>query len=193
MGLWICGQRACVVHISTGSRRLVDFARSPITQCLMQTLVVVKVQPAADAATSFLNRGVCLDVYILVLQAPPQPLDEDVVQVTAFAIHADADTAGLMRTPLAASTPVNAALVNCTPWSVLKISGEPYRSSASCKASTQNPVSMPVDKRQARTRRLNQSITATKYTNPFANGMYVLMAPLILNSRTTLDRFAIIY
>src|SRR5208282_4989666 len=94
MGLWICGQRACVVHISTGSRRLVDFARSPITQCLMQTLVVVKVQPAADAATSFLNRGVCLDVYILVLQAPPQPLDEDVVQVTAFAIHADADTAG---------------------------------------------------------------------------------------------------
>ena len=66
--------------------------------------------------------------------------------------------------------------VNWTPWSVLKILGEPWRSNASCKASTQNPVSIPVDKRQARTRRLNQSITATRYTNPFANGMYVMSA-----------------
>ena len=36
---------------------------------------------------------------------------------------------------------------------------------------TENSVSMLIDKRQARTRRLNQSITATRYTNPLANGM----------------------
>jgi hypothetical protein len=37
----------------------------------------------------------------------------------------------LMRMPWDSSTFVNAVLVNCAPWSVLKISGVPYFASAS--------------------------------------------------------------
>src|SRR5665213_3181433 len=95
MGLWGCGQRACVVHISTGYRRRPEhFAWGPIAQRLVQALVVVKVQPTANAAARLLHRGVGLDVYVLVLQAAPQLLDKDVVQVTAFAVHTNADTPG---------------------------------------------------------------------------------------------------
>src|SRR6202167_3810566 len=94
MGLWGCGQRSGVVHISTVYRRLENLARGLVTQCLVQALVVVEAQPAADATARLRDRGVSLDVDFLVLQAAPQPLDENVVEVTAFAIHADADTAG---------------------------------------------------------------------------------------------------
>jgi len=64
--------------------------------------------------------------------------------------------------PAVASAPVNAALVNWLPWSVLKISGLPKRASASSSAATQNEVSIVLDSRHARTARLAQSITATR-------------------------------
>jgi hypothetical protein len=48
------------------------------------------------------------------------------------------------------------------PWSVLKISGRPYLANASSTASRQNSTSRVIDNRQARTRRLNQSITAAR-------------------------------
>ena len=67
-----------------------------------------------------------------------------------------------MRIPALVSRPVKAALVNCEPWSVLKISGFPQRASASSRASTQNAVSMVFDSRQASTARENQSMTATR-------------------------------
>ena len=60
------------------------------------------------------------------------------------------------------SSPVNATLVNWLPWSVLKISGLPWRASASPTASRQNSVSSVIDSRYARTRRLNQSTTAAR-------------------------------
>ncbi|MDE2501008.1 MAG: hypothetical protein KGL56_12550 [Alphaproteobacteria bacterium] len=53
--------------------------------------------------------------------------------------------------PASLRTPVKSMLVNWLPWSVLKMSGLPYRSSASCKASTQNPASMVFDNLQAST------------------------------------------
>ena len=68
----------------------------------------------------------------------------------------------LTRTPRVSNSSRNAALVNCTPWSVLKISGWPCRSIASRSAAMQKSVSIVIDSRQARTRRLNQSITATR-------------------------------
>src|SRR5271163_5016506 len=49
----------------------------------------------------------------------------------------------------ASSLPVNAALVNCAPWSVLNIRGLPYRCRASSSASTQNALSIVFDSRQA--------------------------------------------
>src|SRR5215203_202525 len=51
-----------------------------------------------------------------------------------------------MRTPAALSTSVKAKLVNWLPWSVLKISGGPCRTSASSKAATQNSASKLLDK-----------------------------------------------
>ena len=43
--------------------------------------------------------------------------------------------------PAACKCPVKAPLVNWLPWSVLKISGGPWRASASSRASTQKPAS----------------------------------------------------
>jgi len=67
----------------------------------------------------------------------------------------------LIRTPAVSSVSINAALVNCAPWSVLKISGRPFLR-ASSSAPRQNELSIVFDRRQARTYRLYQSITTTK-------------------------------
>ena len=67
-----------------------------------------------------------------------------------------------MRICAAASAPVKAALVNWLPWSVLKISGLPKRANAASSAETQNDTSIVFERRQARTARLAQSITATR-------------------------------
>ena len=68
----------------------------------------------------------------------------------------------LIRTALPSSRLVNASLVNCTPWSVLKISGR-ERDNASSKASRQNPASSVFDSRHDNTNRLCQSMTAARY------------------------------
>jgi hypothetical protein len=63
MGLWRCGQRAGVVHISTGFQGCLEhFAWGPITQCLVQTLAIVRVEPTTDATARLRDRGVGLDV-----------------------------------------------------------------------------------------------------------------------------------
>jgi hypothetical protein len=67
-----------------------------------------------------------------------------------------------IRMPALARRPVKAALVNCAPWSVLKISGRPKRASAASSASTQKAISMVFDSRQASTARLAQSMIATR-------------------------------
>src|ERR1700760_4951482 len=85
-------QSGGVVH------RLVGFAiknrtRRPVAQRLVQPLLVIKAQPAADASARLRNRAIGFDEHVLVLQAAPQPLDEDVVQEPPLAIHADPDAA----------------------------------------------------------------------------------------------------
>ena len=56
----------------------------------------------------------------------------------------------------------------------MNISGAPWRPRDSSSASTQKSVSIVTDTRQASTLRLCQSITAARYTNPLAIGMYVI-------------------
>lgn len=48
------------------------------------------------------------------------------------------------------------------PWSVLKMSGLPWRARASSSVSTQNAASIVVETRHDSTRRLNQSSTAAR-------------------------------
>src|SRR5919112_6218049 len=79
----------------------------------------------------------------------------------------------LTATPADSSRPVNAAAVNCTPWSVLKTSGFPNLK-ASSSISRQNDPSSVFDSLQATTDRLNQSITAARYMNPVGSGTYVI-------------------
>ena len=58
--------------------------------------------------------------------------------------------------------PVKSSLVNWLPWSVLKISGRPYRTSASSSASTQKSAPSVFDSRHASTARLTQSMMTTR-------------------------------
>jgi len=55
---------------------------------------VVEVEVGREFSTSLGNVLVSLEVHLLVFHAPPQPLDEDVVQPAAPAVHADGDAMG---------------------------------------------------------------------------------------------------
>jgi type 1 fimbria pilin len=68
----------------------------------------------------------------------------------------------LIAMALSASTLVKAAPVNCEPWSVLKISGKPCLTKASCSVSMQNAASIVIDTRHDNTRRLAQSSTTAR-------------------------------
>lgn len=74
-------------------------------------------------------------------------------------------------------------LVNCEPWSELKISGLPYFASAYLSASTQNPASIEFDNRQLSTFRLCQSMAATKYRNPKSLRAEEMARPVTLEAR----------
>src|SRR3954462_8381980 len=89
----------------------------------------------------------------------------------------------LTATPADSSRPVNAAAVNCTPWSVLNTSGFPALQ-ASSSISRQNPPSSVFDNLQVITYRLNQSITAARYMNPEAIGTYVMSVLKTWSGRT---------
>src|SRR5271167_778547 len=79
----------------------------------------------------------------------------------------------LTLAPAASSRPVKDADVNCTPWSVLNTSGQPWLNDSS-NASRQNTTSSVFDSRHDKTYRLYQSITAVRYMNPFGMGIYVI-------------------
>ena len=133
----------------------VGVIRRSSVKARMRALAVVEVQIPADRGARLADAVVGPQIDLFVFDRAPEPLDEDVVAPRAPAVHADRDG-------VVSSRPVNAALVNWLPWSVLKISGLPCLASASSTASRQNSTSIVIDTRQARTRRLNQSTTAAR-------------------------------
>jgi hypothetical protein len=117
---------------------------------------VVKRKVPLDPGLGRSHGVVGMQIDLFVLDRLPQPFDEDVVAPRIAPVHADADFVPLQY--------IDEARVNCDPWSVLKISGGPYRLIASSSASTQKSAVMLLEIRQLSTRRLNQSMTATRYT-----------------------------
>ena len=79
---------------------------------------VVALDPAADAQAGLGTGGVGTQVYILIFQAAPQALHENIIHAATFAVHADPDAGGLQHAG-------EGRAGNWAPWSLLKISGRP--------------------------------------------------------------------
>ena len=79
---------------------------------------------------------------------------------------------------LSASSPINVlvktSLVNWLPWSVLNISGLPCSRKASSAISAHHSASIVLLKPHPIIRRLNTSMMAARYINPFRIGIYVI-------------------
>ena len=63
--------------------------RCLVSKALVKPLVVVEAEVSVQASPQFVSRFARVQVHVLLLHATPQPLDEDVVQGTATAVHAD--------------------------------------------------------------------------------------------------------
>jgi len=61
----------------------------PIAERLVRSLLIIESEPAADTLTGFSHRTIRFDIHLLIFQAAPQPLNENVVQKSPFAVHAD--------------------------------------------------------------------------------------------------------
>ena len=59
----------------------------------MPTAAVVEVKILGQTLPGLGNRTIGLQIYILIFHTPPKPFYEHIVHPTAFAVHADADTA----------------------------------------------------------------------------------------------------
>src|SRR5436309_5415737 len=57
----------------------------------MWTAAIIEVEVTADRVPRLANAFVGPQIYLLVFDAAPQPLDEHVVPPCSFAIHADCD------------------------------------------------------------------------------------------------------
>ena len=82
----------------------------------MRATAIVEVEISADRIACFADGFVSPQVYLLIFDAAPQPLDEHVVAPCALAVHADGDAVA------GEHAGVKAAPVNREPWAVLNIS-----------------------------------------------------------------------
>src|ERR1700730_13440386 len=105
---------------------LVDFPRRTVTKALMLALIIVEAEPGANASLGLGNAHIGVEVNLLIFEAAPQSLDEDVVHAATLAVHADHDLV-----PLQGASEVVAGELAAPRfregrlWSVLKISGRP--------------------------------------------------------------------
>ncbi len=69
-----------------------NLCRCPITESLMRSLSVVEPEVIAETDPRLSSIPVSLKIHFFVPYRPPQPLDEQVVIVASFPIHADSGT-----------------------------------------------------------------------------------------------------
>ena len=155
VGMWSTRLRCPHVHRPWASPFAPDGHRHAIAERLMKAALVVENDPIADAGFRLATVAVAFEIDVLVFQRAPDAFDEHVVHPAAAPIHRDAHVSLDQHTGEIRAGEL-AALV------VLKISGLPYRASASSSAATQNEASIVLDSRQERTARLAQSMTATR-------------------------------
>src|SRR5215210_4927548 len=55
----------------------------------MRSAAVVEIEIAADRSAGLADAVIGPQIHLLVFDAAPQPLDEDIVPPSAFAVHAD--------------------------------------------------------------------------------------------------------
>src|SRR5271165_2868710 len=63
----------------------------PPVEARMWPSAVVKLEVSSDRSSGLGHRAVSSEVYLLVFDRPPKPLDKDIVTPRAFAVHADGD------------------------------------------------------------------------------------------------------
>ena len=118
--------------------------------------VVVPLHERRDSAAALGDALVSADVDVLLLEGPPEPLDEYVVVGAAAAVHAQAGRAAFpVEDAGELSRRVLAALVRVEDL-------EPYLSIASRTASSQKFAESVVERRLERMRRLYRSMTAVR-------------------------------
>ena len=113
---------------------MVNLPRRAIAEALVLALGVAKVQPGSNAGLGFGHCRIGVEVDLLVFEAAPQPLNQDVVHAPAPRLRGGRLLPSmLIMIPCRFTVPVKSPLVNWLPpafaggrlWSVLKISGRP--------------------------------------------------------------------
>jgi hypothetical protein len=137
----------------------VNLPRRAIAEALVLALLIVEIEPGTNTGFGLGHTRIDIEVDLLVFEASPQPLDKDVVHAPAITVHAYGDPGILQRAgEIVAGELTAPRFREGRLWSVLKISGRPYRESVS----TQKSAPSVFDSRHASTARLTQSMTTTR-------------------------------
>src|SRR5665811_2107497 len=75
----------------------IDLIRGPVFEPLVAAPQIVEVEVGGKLAAGLGNALVSFQVHLLVFDAPPEPLDEDVIHPTAPSVHADPDAVGAQQ------------------------------------------------------------------------------------------------
>ncbi len=134
----------------------VDHIRGPAVQGGMRPARIVEREVSGEALVGLRHRVVGVEVDLLVLHALPEALDEEVVPPGTLPVHAEGDTVRLNQIDEGGAGEL-AALVG-----VEDPPGQPQARMADSRASTQQSVVSVFERRQASTRRVAQSKTATR-------------------------------
>ena len=124
---------------------------------------VAEPDPVIDDLFCLEAVGDLVQIHSLLLQGPPEPLDENIVQIPSSAI--EILISALVRVV------IQSAPVYWLPCSTFIIPGFPYLAMAAFSASTQKLASRVFESRQYTTLRIAQSRIATSYRKPFLTGM----------------------